>query len=85
MYYESDGSEISLGDHVIVEGNVRGRVVCDFDRWVCLDGYEAWLSKKELVGGGTLSSGIMVETKEIGMVHYATDDAAIVRDPAATR
>lgn len=83
MHYESDGSEISLGDHVIVEGDVRGRVVCDFDRWQCLEGYEAWLSKKELVGGGTLSTGIMVEAGELGMVHYATDDTDIIKAPPA--
>lgn len=83
MRYKSDGSEINAGDYVIVEGDVRGRVVCDFDRWLCLEGYEGWLTKEELVGGGVLSTGVMVETRDLGMVHYAAEDADIVKVPAA--
>jgi hypothetical protein len=80
MRYISDGSEINIGDHVLVERNVRGVVVCDFDRKVCLKGYESWLGGDELVGGGRLSSGIMVETKDLGMVHYASNDVDIFKD-----
>ena len=80
MRYKSDGSEISVGDLVIVEGNVHGRVVCDFDRWRSLAGYEGCLTKEELVGGGKLSSGVMVESKELGMAHYAAEDVDIVKD-----
>lgn len=83
MHYKSDGSEIKVGDHVFVEGDVRGVVVCDFDRWQSLRGYEGWLTKEELVGGGALSSGIMVETRELGMIHYAEADIAILRDSTA--
>ena len=82
MRYKSDGSEINVGDRVLVEGNVRGLVVCDFDQWKCLEGYESWLTKEELVGGGKLSSGVMIETKELGFLHYADEDVAILRDVA---
>ena len=82
MRYTSDNSEISVGDHVVVEGNVRGVVVCDFDRRQCLNGYEEWLTQEALVGGGTLSRGVMVETQELGMLHYPVEDADILRAPA---
>jgi hypothetical protein len=81
MKYVSDGSEIRVGDSVVVEGNVRGIVVCDFDRGACLKGYEGWLTQEELVGGGKLTSGVMVKSEELGLVHYAQEDASIVRDP----
>jgi hypothetical protein len=80
MHYVTDGTEINVGDRVLVEKTIRGTVVCDFDRKTCLAGYEGWLSEEELVGGGTLASGIMVETKELGMVHYALEDDGIFRD-----
>lgn len=80
MRYVNDGSEISVGDAVVIEGNVPGVVVCDFDRWVCLEGYEDWLTRDELVGGGKISSGVMVESKELGFVHYPHEDPNLVRD-----
>jgi hypothetical protein len=79
MRYRADASEIHAGDHVLVEGDVPGVVVCDFDNWQAIAGYEGWLTKEELVGGGKLSSGIMVETKDLGMVHYPSEDDRIVR------
>ena len=85
MKYVSDGCEISIGDLVVIEGNVPGVVVCDFDRRVCLKGYEGWLSQEELVGGGKLTSGVMVESKELGLIHYANEDSGIVRDESSTR
>jgi hypothetical protein len=84
MRYKSDGSEIGVGDQVIVEGNVLGVVVCDFDRWRSLPGYDSFLSKEKLADGTSLSSGIMVETKELGMIHYADEDVDIVRNPNAS-
>lgn len=81
MRYKSDGSEVRIGDNVLVETNVRGRVVCDFDKRECLPGYDRWLMQETLVGGGTLSTGIMVETKEMGLVHYPSEDEGIVRVP----
>ncbi|MBI3898505.1 MAG: hypothetical protein HY308_09445 [Gammaproteobacteria bacterium] len=77
MRYKN-GTEINVGDHVLVEGNVRGTVVCDYDKRECLDGYDSWLTKEELVGGGTLSSGVMIETDELGFLHYPEDDDDIL-------
>ena len=79
MRYLQTGEPIVIGDLVMVEGNVRGRMVCDFDHRRCLDGYEHWLIDEELVGGGDLSSGIMVETDELGFVHYSEEDADIAK------
>lgn len=73
MRYEN-GIEILVGDHVIVEGHIKGLVVCDFDKRLSLDGYEDWLTKKELIGGGTLSSGLMIKTSELGFLHYPEND-----------
>jgi hypothetical protein len=80
MKYKNNGLKIELGDHVLVEGDVCGVVVCDFDSWRCVDGYEDWLSKEELVGGGKLSSGILVETKKLGFLQYAREDETIVKN-----
>lgn len=79
LRYKADGSEIRIGDDVLVEKNVRGRVVCDFDKRECLPGYDKWLTQEVLVGGSTLSTGIMIETKEMGLVHYPAEDEQIAR------
>ncbi|WP_223619887.1 hypothetical protein [Lysobacter sp. ESA13C] len=78
MNYAGLDREMAVGDIVLVEGAAQGLVICDFERWLCLDGYEDWLTKKEMVGGGYLSSGVLVKTAEMGMVHYAVPDATIV-------
>lgn len=74
MHYKQTGVAIKLGDQVLVEGNVKGIVVCDFEQQKCLEGYEDWLTKEELVGGGTLSSGVMIKTNELGFLHYPEED-----------
>ena len=79
MNYIADGVQIRIGDQVIVEGNVAGTVVCDYDNQVCLGGYEKWLEKGQLADGGTLSSGVMIETKELGFLYYADEDQSILR------
>jgi hypothetical protein len=76
-YINSDRT-ICVGDSVLVEGNVQGRVVCDFENWLCIKGYESWLTKEEMVGGGYLASGVLIETLDIGMIHYAEPDETIV-------
>lgn len=78
MKYSKDGRSIRVGDSVLVEGNVEGVVVCDLDQWQCLSGYEGWLSKDEMIGGASLLSGVLIETSEIGMVHYSEPDDEIV-------
>lgn len=74
MRYKQNDVPVKIGDQVIVEGNVTGIVVCDFDQKKCLDGYEDWLTDDELIGGGKLSSGIMVKTDELGFLHYPEED-----------
>lgn len=71
MKYSNGRRSIRAGDAVLVEGNVEGVVVCDLDHWQCLSGYEGWLSKDEMIGGGSLLSGVLIETSAIGMVHYS--------------
>jgi len=77
MRYRLSGEVICLGDCVVVEGDVRGVVVCDYDLQKCLAGYEKWLSNEELVDGGRLSKGVMIETKELGFLYYANEDEGI--------
>lgn len=77
MRYVQNGKPIQVGDIVLVEGNVEGLVVCDYEKAKCLPGYEGWLTRDELVGGGTLSRGIMVKTDELGFVHYDEEDVDI--------
>lgn len=72
MKYVNVDRQIGIGDSVLVEGGVIGIVVCDFERWLCLDSYESWFTKKKMADGDYLSSGVLVETADIGMIHYAT-------------
>jgi hypothetical protein len=80
MRYGVDTSEIKVGDRVIVEGNVHGQVVCDYDKRVCLPGYEQWLESRPMADGTVLASGIMVETSELGFLYYASEDVDIQKD-----
>jgi len=71
MKYSNGRRSIRVGDSVLVEGNVEGVVVFDLDHWQCLSGYEGWLTKDEMIGGGSLLSGVLIETSAIGMVLYS--------------
>ncbi len=67
---DATGQPIMVGDHVTVDG-MTGTVVCDFDNRAFLAGYAGWdMPEVEMIGGGTLSSGIMVNTTEAGLIHY---------------
>ncbi|HDR9488136.1 TPA: hypothetical protein QDC20_006103 [Burkholderia aenigmatica] len=81
MKYVLSGLDIHIGDHVIVEGDVTGIVVCDFDKRRRVAGYDDWLIDRELVGGGKLSEGILVKTKALGFLYYSGVDDDIVKDP----
>lgn len=76
MKYLDGSKDIQVGDVVKVNG-VDGVVVCDYENNIALDGYEGWLIKETLVGGGNLSTGIMVDTKEYGLIHYPDEDPDI--------
>jgi hypothetical protein len=75
------GQEMAVGDEVLADG-MSGVIVCDFDNHVFAEGFEGWdMPTIELPGGGTLSSGVLVETKEAGLVHYesGTSGVSLVR------
>lgn len=66
-----------VGDEVRADG-MRGIIVCDFDNRRFADGYEGWdIPTVEMLGGGTLTSGVMVDTEEAGLVHYAAGTGVI--------
>lgn len=69
MLYSS-GVEMAVGDEVLADG-MSGVIVCDFDNRNFADGYDGWdMPMVEMLGGGTLSSGVMIHTKEGGLIHY---------------
>lgn len=77
----STGEEMAVGDDVVADG-MDGVIVCDFDNRRFANGYEKWDKPSiETSGGGTLSSGVMVDTVEAGLVHYGsgTDGIILVR------
>ena len=77
----SNGQAIMVGDDVKADG-MSGVIVCDFDNRQFLDGYEDWdMPTVEMIGGGKLSSGVMVNTVEAGLVYYAEqdDDIQLIR------
>jgi hypothetical protein len=80
MLYSKTHNKILIGDRVTVDGKIKGIVVCDYDSWKCLNGYESWLTREKLVGFGSISSGVMVETREFGFLHYADEDEDIAPD-----
>lgn len=64
------GRQIEVGDDVLADG-MNGTIVCDFDNRRFAKGYEEWdVPDAELVGGGRLMSGVMVNTEEAGLIHY---------------
>ncbi|QKD02779.1 hypothetical protein [Mesorhizobium loti] len=71
------GQTIKVGDEVVADG-MKGVIVCDFDNRDFAEGYEEWdMPMIETLGGGTLSSGVMVETVEAGMIHYVDGSGVI--------
>lgn len=81
----STGRQIKIGHEVAADG-MTGIVVCDFDNREFLDGYADWDTPDvEMLGGGTLSSGVMIRTQEAGIIHYEEEHDGIlfVREEAA--
>lgn len=81
------GQKIKVGDKVVADG-MNGVVVCDFDNREFAEGYETWdMPTTEMLGGGTLSSGVMIETVEAGMIHYVEGSGVIyyVRPQASSQ
>ena len=66
----STGHKVKIGDRVVADG-MTGVVVCDFDNREFLEAYAGWDTPDvEMLGGGRLTSGIMIETEEAGLVYY---------------
>ena len=75
----STGEQIRVGDKVVADG-MTGVVVCDFDNREFLEGYSGWDTPDvEMLGGGKLSSGVMIETAEAGLVHYENEEVGNIR------
>ena len=77
----STGEEVAIGDEVLADG-MSGVIVCDFDNRLFADGYDDWDAPTvEMVGGGTLSSGVMIHTSEAGFIHHqvGTGEIDLVR------
>ncbi|PWJ85107.1 hypothetical protein C8D77_12923 [Mesorhizobium loti] len=71
------GQKMKVGDEVVADG-MRGLIVCDFDTREFAVGYDTWdMPTTEMLGGGTLSSGVMIETAEAGMIHYVEGSGVI--------
>lgn len=77
MNYVASGKKINIGDIIVADG-MQGTVVCDYDNNEALEGFEGWLIKEELVGGGYLNSGIMINTNEAGLIYYSEEDEGII-------
>jgi hypothetical protein len=74
----SNGQQTKVGDQVVADG-MEGVVVCDYDAREFLEGYQGWdMPAVELLGGGKLDSGVMVDTQEAGLVHYPEEDEGII-------
>ena len=81
MHYPT-GEKMRVGDRVVADG-MTGVIVCDFDHRECLEGYSGWdMPDVEMLGGGTLSSGVMIETVEAGLVHYENEGIGDIRRTA---
>jgi hypothetical protein len=75
----STGDPIKIGDRVTADG-MTGVVVCDFDNREFLEGYAEFdMPDVEMLGGGKLNSGVMIDTEEAGLIHYPQEDDGIVR------
>lgn len=58
---------------------MTGIIVCDFDNRAFLAGYAGWdMPDVEMTGGGTLSSGLMVDATEAGLIHYKEGNGDIL-------
>lgn len=71
------GEEMAVGDEVLADG-MSGVIVCDFDNRLFAEGFERCdMPTVEMLGGGTLSSGVLVETKEAGLIHYESGTTGV--------
>jgi len=68
---------MKVGDQVIADG-MTGVILCDFDNREFAEGYEGWdMPEVEMLGGGKLDSGVMIETVEASLIHYTSGSGDI--------
>jgi hypothetical protein len=65
-----DGTLVRLGDRVKLLGDVFGEVACSMDT----DDYSDEFTKKDW---GYLKRGVMIKTKELGLVHFSEEDGEL--------
>ena len=71
------GREMEVGDEVLADG-MDGIIVCDFDNRLFAEGFVGWdMPSVEMLRSGALSSGVMVETKQAGLLHYESGTTGI--------
>jgi hypothetical protein len=79
----ASGQTMRVGDAVIADG-MTGEIVCDFEHREFAEGYEGWdMPEVEMLDGGKLDSGVMIETVEAGLIHYPSgtgDITLVLRD-----
>lgn len=68
MKYAS-GQVMMVGDAVLADG-MNGVIVCDFDNHEFAVGYGQWDLSDAMLGNEAVNAGVMVETKEAGLIHY---------------
>ena len=79
------GQHVAVGDKVIAQG-MAGVIVCDFDNRQFALGYEGWdIPDVEMLGGGKLACGIMVNTIEAGLVYFADNDSGEIEPAEGVR
>ncbi|EKS9883505.1 hypothetical protein BTK96_000400 [Burkholderia pyrrocinia] len=77
MKYFSAANDVKVGDSVLVEDNVDGTVVCDFDHSQFLHGYEDWAPSLGVVTDGVPTKGFLIKTKKYGLINYEDEDESI--------
>jgi hypothetical protein len=71
--FDADGRAVSVGDRVKVVGDMTGVVVCSIDTGEGTPDHpiEQW---------GYLQHGVMVDTKEAGLVHITESVHLVLQD-----
>ncbi len=69
MQYK-DGTPVKVGDHVKLPGNITGIVSCSIDT----DEYTAEYARNDWE---YLENGIMVNTEELGLIHFREKDGVL--------
>ena len=71
------GETMTVGDQVLVRG-MTGIIVCDFDSWCFAAGHESWeMPPSTMPDGTSLSSGVIINTEEAGLVYYGSKPSEI--------